>query len=120
MNFRTFYDRAELEIRDKSLTITEVSRVVPNLTLSLEEIFERWKRNLPLDIQLRNGEYDVEGRNLTDEEDNVLFDSVDEDFVANNADNTYYTQSTNESSSEQTSEQALRIEDEQASEQVSE
>ena len=78
MEFRTFYDRFENKISDYRETIIEPSKVEPNLSLSLQEIFERWKRNQPLDIQMRNGQYDIEGRQLTETEEDIILDECDE------------------------------------------
>lgn len=75
MEFRTFYDRIGQHQPTHVEIITEHSPVEPNLSLTLEEIFERWKRNQPLDIITRNGSYDFDGRELTEsEEDEVLND----------------------------------------------
>lgn len=36
---------------------SETTRVQPNLALSVQDIYERWRKNLPLDVVMRNGEF---------------------------------------------------------------
>lgn len=78
MEFRTFYDRIDGKVLDYTERITETSPVEPNLSLSLEEIFERWKRNQPLDIVMRNGQYDIDGRLLSDTEEEEIMNQCEE------------------------------------------
>lgn len=57
MKFRTFYDRVEQNVPTYHEQNSGESRVKPNMTLSIKEIFDRWVRNEPLDLFLRNGSY---------------------------------------------------------------
>lgn len=77
MNFRTFYDRVEQNIHSYKEVNNAPSPVQPNLSLSIREIFDRWKKNMPLDLMTRNGSFMTEG--TIDDEKDSDFDAYDID-----------------------------------------
>lgn len=78
MEYRTFYDRAEKKIDDHKQRISNESVVKPNLSLSVKEIYDRWQRNEPLDVMLRNGEFDIP-EDVDEDSINAILDGPDGD-----------------------------------------
>lgn len=75
MQFRTFYDRIEKKVPTYKEVNFGSDDVKPNLTLSVREIYERWRRNEPLDLMTRNGTF----MSNADEDSDENFDRIDID-----------------------------------------
>lgn len=91
INYKHWVDKKEYFVPSYN---SESTKVQPNLSLSVAEIYDRWRKNLPLDVVMRNGEFLP--KNMTDEDafavdDLSHIDDITDEKIVNHFERNLFT-----------------------------